>query len=278
MITILSRFGGVKNTVIEAPVLIEPIRFPYGAFRFKFRVSREAAYEIEASTDLRNWEIVHSSKPGEEPEFVDTNARKFRYRFYRLHCGNVYSTNVIGYVTITLVPGFSLVSSPLHSADPRLSILFKGMPDGTTVNQFSALQHKLIDAALERGKWTNESLRLEPGEGAIVFNPSSDYKDISFVGDVPQGNFSTPIPAGFSLRSSLLPQAGRLDADLGFPISDGDVVHLFDRDKQSYVLYPFQDGAWKPQAPIVGVGESFWIAKKEGRNWLKHISFISNHQ
>jgi hypothetical protein len=277
VISILSKFSGAKQTSIEPPLLLEAVRFPYGPFRFKCRLGKDLSYEIEASVDLKHWEIIHHGNAGEETEVVDPNAKKFRYRFYRAHCSGLFSTNIVGYVTITVVPGFSLLSNPLHCTDPRISNLFKGMPEGTTVNQFNALQHKLIDSSLKNGKWTNDKLHLEPGEGAIVFNASSDYKEISFVGDVPQGNFSTPIPSGFSLRSSVLPLPGRLDTDLGFPISEGDVVHLFDREKQSYCLHPYHNGAWKAEPPVVGVGEAFWIAKTEGRNWLKNISLTKNH-
>jgi len=77
---------------------------------------------------------------------------------------------------------------------------------------------------------------------------------------------------GFSMRSSPVPQPGRLHLDLGFPISDGDVIHLFDRDQQKYVLYPFSAAAWASNPPILGVGESFWVAKESAKNWIRSFS------
>jgi hypothetical protein len=59
---------------------------------------------------------------------------------------------------------------------------------------------------------------------------------------------------------------------LGFPITDGDVIHLFDRDKQKYVLYPYEGGKWTAGTPVVGVAESFWVAKTSPGNWTRDIS------
>ena len=274
MKTLLERLHlrpGAGRTV-EPPRLYDPVRFPYGPFKFKTRIPKDVSYEIEAGRNLTAWETIASATSTGDIDFIDSDASKFSYRFYRLHANGVFSTNIIGYVTVTLPPGFSMIGNPLRSDDSRISTLLKAMPDGMTVSRFDARLHELMENTLEHGKWSNESHTLGAGEGAIVFNPSTDYKSLSFVGDVLQGTHSTPIPAGFSLRTSLAPRPGRLDTDLGFPIDEGDVVHVFDRDKQAYVLHPFTNGAWSPHPPVMGVGESFWIAKKEARNWQSNIS------
>jgi hypothetical protein len=130
----------------------------------------------------------------------------------------------------------------------------------------------LSDNGVNHGKWTNPGEKLAPGEGGIFFNPTTDYKSLNFVGDVMQGNLSVPIPAGFSVRSSLLPKPGQLHEDLGFPIDEGDVIHLFDRDQQKYVLYPFWGGQWKNGAPVLSLCESFWVAKTEAANWTQSLT------
>ena len=94
----------------------------------------------------------------------------------------------------------------------------------------------------------------------------------SFVGEVCQGNLSTPIPSGFSLRGSLVPRAGNLVDDLSFPIAEGDVVHLFDRERQKYVLHPYTSGKWVAGQPLIGLGEAFWVAKTESRNWIQTLT------
>ena len=151
---------------------------------------------------------------------------------------------------------------------------FDGSQITSSLNKFDTRLFRLAENAVEGGKWTNPSERLMPGEGAIFFNPTSDYKSFSFVGSVMQGNPSIPIPSGFSIRSSLLPQAGNLE-DLGFPIAEGDVIHLFDRDRQKYVLYPYEGGKWTEGPPLVSVGESFWVAKTEPGNWTRSFGASS---
>jgi hypothetical protein len=204
-------------------------------------------------------------------ECVDSEAFKFGHRFYRLQIGDSFSANVIGYASVSLPPGFSIIANPFESPN-TVADTFKDWPDNTTLNKFDARQFRLVENAVKEGKWINPSERLVPGEGAIFFNPTLDYKSVNFVGQVMFGKLTSPIPAGFSLRSSLVPRPGNLVDDLEFPISDGDVVHLFDRDAQKYVLHPYEAGKWTAGAPVLAVGEAFWVAKKEPGNWIR--SFV----
>jgi hypothetical protein len=205
-------------------------------------------------------------------DFVDSDASKFRYRFYRLRQNGTYSANVIGYATVTLPPKLSAIANPFEGADSRVAALFKGMPDGAALSRYDPQAHRLTTNTVEGGKWSNPEERFVLGEGAVFFNPTSDYKELSFVGEVLPGSISSPIPAGCSLRSALIPQPGRLHTDLGFPIDEGDVVHLFDTEQQKYVLYPYDEAVWETNPPILGVGESFWIEKNSARNWVRNFS------
>jgi hypothetical protein len=130
----------------------------------------------------------------------------------------------------------------------------------------------LVENGVKGGKWINKTEKLVPGEGAIFFNPSTDYRSVSFAGEVLQGHLSMPVPSGFSIRSSLVPQPGNLVEDLHFPVANGDVIHLFEREHQKYVLYPFEDGKWTAGPPIIGVGEAFWVAKTEPGNWIRNVT------
>jgi hypothetical protein len=260
--------GPGRTTTIEPPRLSGAVRSPYGGFQFQTRVTCEVEYQIEVSTNLKNWVMVCSGVGEDQIDYVDAEASKFGYRFYRMWANGTVSSNIIGYATVALPPGFSMVANPLESEDAKVAALFKGMPDGTAVNKFDVRIHKLVENIFENGKWTLPNERLVPGEGAMVFNPSSDYKSIRFMGTVMDKSFMTPIPAGVSIRSSLVPQPGKLDTDLGFPLDQGDVINLYDREKQNYVSYPY-DETWGANPAVVNVGESFWIAKQAGRNWSK---------
>ena len=247
-----------------ATTLSEPVRVPYGAFKFKVQKPKGTACRIVASSDLMNWmPLVASLTTG---EYLDSDAPKFSHRFYRAEMGAGTCSNAIGYASVSLPPGFSLIANPFVGTG-TVGSLFKGWPDGTTLNKFDTLLVRLVENAVEAGKWTRPNQQLSPGEGAIFFNPTEDYKTHSFVGEVSDKPVTVPIPSGFSLRSSLLLKSGHLVDDLQFPISDGDAIHVFDRDRQKYVVHSFQSGTWRPGAPILGIGEAFWIAKTEAGNW-----------
>ena len=264
--------ASLKGVVIEPPVLVAPVRFPYGPFRFAAHLLKGLPYEIQVSTDLKNWiPIFDDTSPG-EVEYTDSSAAKFSFRFYRMSVNGTLSENVVGYASVTLPPGYSMIANSLEAKDSSVAELFKAMPDGTTLSKFDPQASRLNENTLAQGKWTNPWEKLAPGEGAIIFNPTSDYKTLNFAGNVRLGSFSVPIPVGFSIRSSPVPLPGRLQADLHFPIAEGDVIHLFDRDRQKYVLHPVDAPGWASNPPVVGVGESFWVAKQSAKNWIGNVT------
>jgi hypothetical protein len=258
---------------IAAPILSDAVRFPYGPFQFKSKLPKGVPYSIVASTDLINWHpIAQDASRAGSIDYLDSAAHKFSHRFYRVLAHDVASANVIGYASIMLPPGFSLIANPLDSPSNSVSALFTGWPDGTTLNKFDTRFFRLSANEVKADKWANPTETLAPGEGAVFFNPTSDYKSHSFVGTVTLGALSVPVPAGFSLRSSLVPQPGHVVDDLKFPIAEGDVIHLFDRDGQKYSVHPFANGKWTAGPPIVGVGEAFWVAKTEPGNWARSLT------
>jgi hypothetical protein len=268
--------AGAKGQFIQPPLLVSPVRFPYGPFRFTAQLPKGLPYVIQASTDLKTWMPVFDHTSPGVVEYLDSKASRYSSRFYRMDVNGTLSVNVVGYVTITLAPGFAMIANPLEAPDSSVAELFKVMPDGTTVSKFDPQTSRLSENTRNQGKWLNPGEKLVPGEGAIIFNPTLDYKSLHFAGNVRQGGYSIPIPAGFSMRSSPKPLSGRLDSDLHFPIADGDVIHLFDRDRQKYVLHPFSATEWSSNPPVVGVGESFWVAKQSAKNWIGYSSGAVN--
>ena len=262
---------GRRTQEIAAPILLEPTRFPYGPFRFKFNTVKRISHTVLASTDLLNWDVIAADQAKTEcEEYLDSDAPKLGHRFYRVLVQGVPSSNVIGYASVTLPPGFCLLANPFKTSKP-IGESFKSLPDGTTLSKYDTLLARLTTNSVNHGKWTDPGQQLFPGEGAIFFNPTADYKTHSFVGEVAQGSLTVPLPSGFSLRGSLLPKAGDLAEDLQFPIDDGDVIHTFDRDRQKYVLHPFEGGKWTSGAPVLSFCEGFWVAKAQPGNWNRDL-------
>ena len=267
-----------KTAIVARAHLSSPIRFPGGPFQFKFHPPGSGAYEVYASGDLENWEPVLSGKSSGEPgDFVDSDASKFNCRFYRVLAETIWSSNLVGYVTVNVPPGYSMIANPLQAPSNSVGAILAGMPDGTTFNKFDTHMFKLTNNTVANAKWSRPDETLVPGEGAILFNPTSNFKTLNFVGEVMQGDLLMPIAAGFSVRSSQIPKPGRLEADLGFPMSKGDLVHLFDRDRQNYVIYEYDRQKWRSDPPVVNVGEAFWIGKTSPGNWVQRLLIQETH-
>jgi hypothetical protein len=92
----------------------------------------------------------------------------------------------------------------------------------------------------------------------------------TFVGEVMQGSLSTPIPQGFSMKSSQVPQA--IDPDSAtqlpnaadrIPGAPGDRIYRYNPATGAYTTYQFSSltGAWNPSLPTFNVGESFFFQR-----------------
>src|SRR5437870_3757858 len=77
-----------KPAAITNPHLTTAIRFPHGPFQFKIRVAPGTAYEIEGTTDLKTWiPLANNTAADENFEYLDSDAPKFGFRFYRVIAG-----------------------------------------------------------------------------------------------------------------------------------------------------------------------------------------------
>ena len=267
-----SLFAEKKSQPSVTPALTDATRLPNGTFQFRAQLTRGTPFIVQASTDLKTWSpVLNGIASGKVVSYADSHTSKHSYRFYRLQSGQDQRSNVLGYVSITLPPGFSMIANPLDAPADTVATVFKDWPDGTTLNRFDAQLFRLVENAVRVGQWTKPSERLVPGEGAIFFNPTSDYRSVCFAGEVLTRNVSVPVASGFSIRSSPVPQPGSLIEDLEFPVSNGDVIHVFDREKQQYVLYPYENGKWTSGTPTLRVGEAFWVAKAEASNWIRNV-------
>jgi hypothetical protein len=186
----------------------------------------------------------------------------------------VYSVNAVGYVNVTLNPGFSLIANPLDGEDNTIPVLFAAVPKNTVIYKFDAASGAFIPNVKNviTGNWGDPAMTLVPGEGAFVKIPdTSEPVTVTFVGEVMQGSLSLPLPAGFSIASSQVPQADNLD-NLGFPAVKQDIVYKW--DGAGYAPYSVNviTGAWNPEVPMVEVAEAFFVKKAAAVNWDREFS------
>jgi hypothetical protein len=119
----------------------------------------------------------------------------------------------------------------------------------------------------------NANATLNPGEGAFFTSPTATT--LTFVGEVLQGNLtnSTPLNA-FSIRSSMVPQAGAVTSVLGLPGEAGDQVYVY---RNGYTIYSFDDidMNWLPSEPSINVGEAFFLKKDPASTksqWVRNFT------
>ena len=170
----------------------------------------------------------------------------------------VYSVNAVGYVNLTIGKGFSIIANPLKAADNSVAAVIAAPPENTVLYIFTNGKYK-VDS-FSSGSWDDGTESILPGQGFFIRNQSDAAFTLTFVGEVMQGTLSTPIPAGFSLISSQVPQSGALDTDLGLVFGENDVVYQFVSATQKYAVDSFSGGTWDtdPVHPTVAVGEGFF--------------------
>jgi hypothetical protein len=183
----------------------------------------------------------------------------------------VYSVNAVGYVNTALIKGYNLISNPLDNKATGGNViksLFAGSAAGTQIFKFDSATSKYSLAAVD--DFTGEivgdaaNLTLVPGEGVFILAPAA--ATVTFVGEVPAGNLSNPIPKGFSIRSSQVPQAGTVTA-LGYVPEEGDQINVFDEATQKYVVHGFEFGEWSGGVPSLGVGEAAFFNSPNAKTW-----------
>lgn len=187
----------------------------------------------------------------------------------------VYSVNAVGYVNVECVPGFSLIANPLVAPSSTLTALIPNPPPGTSVYKFNAGVFSISTFDEFDLVWTpNPNETLDFGSGAFVRNPTASPFTITFVGEVAQGLVQNPIPSGFSIRSSKIPQSGLVTSVLQFPAQAGDSIYKWNPGTQQFNIFTYDefDLVWTPSEPTANVGESFFVLKQSAGSWDRNFS------
>lgn len=193
---------------------------------------------------------------------------------------NVYSVNVVGYVNVTIPAGFSLIANPLNSSDNTVSNLFHAAdPQGATVFTWNGsffAGNRLDDFG---GGWANPAEALPPGKGFFV-NTATAFTN-TFVGEVLTGNLTNSLPAGYSLVSSKVPQAGFVQ-DLGLAATPGDTIFMWNGTFFAAIRLDDFGGGWPSVAPFtvdpvkgpqIGVAQSFFYQSADGSaTWVRNFT------
>ena len=193
-------------------------------------------------------------------------------RFFRTISadGQSCSPNVVGYVNAHFVAGRQIVANPLNQTNNFLStiLLLPDTAEGTTVILDRGVQEQFVWVA---GTWMPNDPVVNPGEGFFIEPPVP--VDMIWTGEVSQGLLANPLPAGLSLRSSIVPQSGLISTDLGLPIEDFDTVSLLNPSTQTFTTHTYFFGSWDPVEPVIPVGTGFYVNRSSGSAlWIRNFS------
>lgn len=178
----------------------------------------------------------------------------------------VFSVNAVGYVNKDLTTGFNLIANPLSNGGNTLNDVIPEA-DGATVNAYNGASFD--SSAFIPGLGWTPNLSVPPGVGFYIEVPADTT--ITFIGEVPQGDDSNiTVPAGLSLISSPVPQAGDLSADLGFPGETGMTINTFAGG--AFTSSAFIPGLGFTPAVNLDVAEGFWIEAAAAAEWTRDFS------
>ena len=192
--------------------------------------------------------------------------------------GPVVSVNIVGYVNLSLPPGLSLIANPLYYTNNTVAFWWPNAPDGAQVLKYLPETGDYEVSTFDgiSGTWSNPEFEIGIGQGFFFRNTSSEIITQTFIGEVLQGTLINPLPAGLSMKGSLVPQAGSVNTVHNIPGRDGEVIKFWVNDGQGggdYILSVFSgaDGVWVPDLNL-GVGQGFWIEKQQAQDWVRVFS------
>jgi hypothetical protein len=200
---------------------------------------------------------------------------------------NVYSVNVVGYYNLNLTNGFNLVANQLDldgtgTNNTLYTSIGTNVPNLTRVFAFDPVLATFANATYNSGTgtWigntTAANKALQPGQGVFVQIPSAaSPTTVTLVGNVMQGNLTTPIGSFYQIVASQVPQAGGIQNPLAYTPANLDRTFQYLPGSQSYGsarTYNSATGTWLGGEPTLAVGESFWLLGHAGSTWTRSFS------
>jgi hypothetical protein len=188
----------------------------------------------------------------------------------------VFSVNAVGYVNTPLVKGFNLISNPLNAQTNTVPALLAGqVPQDTTLFVWDATGKTFQTATYDTTfGWDGAAANATLTPGGGFFLKVNSGATVTFVGEVPQATpLHTPLIAGLQIVSSQVPQAGKLQTDLGYTPAQDDKVYQWSSSGQTYNISTFDTTfGWDPSEPTLGVGEAFFLSKTAAGSWDRNFS------
>jgi hypothetical protein len=205
---------------------------------------------------------------------------------------NVYSLNVVGYVNVPLVSGYTLVTAQLSGTNNGIAtVMGSNFPSGVSVFKWNAASQSLgnpdtwynTDVAPAAGWYDSNNnpstSTLSLGEGFFVNSPAAT--NVTFIGTVSQATNTIPVGIGYSFVGLSVPLASDLttNSTYALPSIPNLSVFTFDTVGQKYndpVTYydtsvapvaGWYDSNNNPAPVIPKVGQGFLLNSTSVGSW-----------
>jgi len=211
-----------------------------------------------------------------------------------VHAQNVYSLNAVGYINVTMQPGYNIITCPLiASPDNTIATLLNntnaqyqsGNRTVAEVFQFTGGAYTAEDTAsagnAPSGWASGGTITLNPGQAVFFYNPTSTNMYATFVGTVPTGSITNSLAPGYSLVGSVVPVSGDIVTNSISLFTNGassgrtsDEIFTY-AATGGYSENIFSSGAWSPSDPVltnVYEGFFFYNAFSTTNNWIENYS------
>ncbi|HOC54313.1 MAG TPA: hypothetical protein PKI20_01685 [Verrucomicrobiota bacterium] len=188
---------------------------------------------------------------------------------------NVYSLNVVGYYNVACpADTYVMVANQLNTTNNTLNGLFPNPVPSMQVLKWNGGWDTYTFDDIDLMWLPNGDATLNVGEAAVVKSPADTT--LTFVGEVLQGALSNPLPAAevYGARASMVPQAGLVATDLGFPSEASDQILKWNGGWDTYT-YDDIDLMWLPSEPTLAVGEGVVLKKGPGSTaaaWTRNFT------
>ncbi|HEY2952755.1 MAG TPA: immunoglobulin domain-containing protein, partial [Verrucomicrobiae bacterium] len=171
--------------------------------------------------------------------------------------------------SVDLLPGLNSIANHLDKGGNTVAEVLSAVPDGTSLYQWNpAAQSFTMNSFDILGGWTDPSMTLAPGEGALI-QPGpfagATFR-ITFGGTRRVPVLPVSLGAGFQLLSRQTPQAAKFADLTGAPPSNGSVVYQLrpgaaatDLLIDNYTIHTFRGGLWDGGEPVAALGEAVFI-------------------
>jgi hypothetical protein len=193
--------------------------------------------------------------------------------------GNVYSLNIVGYATVTIPSGYSLLANPLSAGATNGANEIMPVIDGEIILTWNGTKFNQTGYDSGFGGWVGADgstaanpPSLPPGQGFFFFNPVA-ATNVTFVGQVvpnPGATNQIPLASGYNLVGSAIPATvtAITNAPVSLPVIDGMIILEWNAAAQKYSQTGFDsgfggwvgaDGSTAAAPPPYSIGQGFFF-------------------